>query len=88
MNEKLCIGDRIVDELHRRKGLVKEELRQRYKGVRPFRMKPITRKQALTMYENITPEQTQQIAGQFGQDAVVQWVEQMEELRSKYYGER
>ena len=51
--EEASIYDNIVEELKSRNRLVKEELRRRFKGVKPFRMEKISRKERLMQYDEM-----------------------------------
>ena len=41
------IGDKVIDELMRRRGLVKNLLRKEYKSVRPLRMEPVSKEKIM-----------------------------------------
>ena len=42
---RISISDRAIEKLHERRRLVREKLKQEYKGVKPFRMEEISDKQ-------------------------------------------
>ncbi|KKN25863.1 hypothetical protein LCGC14_0880500 [marine sediment metagenome] len=41
------IGDRVIDELMRRRGLVKALLRKEYKSVKPLRMEEVSKEEIM-----------------------------------------
>lgn len=78
------IYDLVVDELKERQSLVKQELRDRFKRTKPFRQEPISAKERLLEYEELTPEKKQWLLGQFGEEAVLPYFAEMEKLRRRY----
>ena len=51
------IADRVTDEVKSRMALVKEFLGKEYKGVIPFRQKPMGRQEQQLTYMSLTPKQ-------------------------------
>lgn len=47
------IYDLVVDELLSRQKMIKEELRERFKGAKPFRQEPVSRKELIMDYDEM-----------------------------------
>jgi len=78
------IYDLVVTELLERQQLVKDELRYRFKGAKPFRQEPVSDKEALVKYDELTPEKKVWLLQQFGEDAVIPYFAKMEKIKGRY----
>ncbi len=97
MTEK-GIHDLAVDELHRRRGLVREELQRRSKGKRPFRMDPVDNDTLMYIHDNMSsaalgdlpdPNNPDYIGDfeyaveTYGYEAVDNWLFEMSQLKKR-----
>ena len=77
------VHDLALDEMHKRRRLVKEELVKRYKGKRPFRMEHISNDDLLLEYETKGEEIFSKIANKQGLDAGISYINEMDALKRK-----
>ena len=80
------IYDMVVDQLLERQSMVKAELHDRFKRTKPFRQEPVSPKEELVQYDELTPEKKQWLLQNFGSEAVLPYFNRMEELKNKYGG--
>ena len=78
------IYDLVVEELLERQKLVKSELRERFRKTKPFRQEPISPKEALVEYDEMTPEIEGMLRKEFGDEVVNSYIAKNEKLREKY----
>lgn len=78
------IYDLVVDELLKRQTLVKEELRERFRKTKPFRQEPISAKESLVQYDEMTPEIETMLRKEFGNDVVDNYISKNEKLKERY----
>lgn len=78
------IYDIVVDELKNIQGLVREELRDRFKGQKPFRQEPVSEREELLMADELTPEKKNWLIEQFGVEATAPFFARIEKLKKKY----
>tara|TARA_Y100000310_G_C20681987_1_gene816517 strand:+ start:3256 stop:3519 length:264 start_codon:yes stop_codon:yes gene_type:complete len=77
------IGDLVVDELIRRRGVVKGILRKEYKSVKPLRMEPMSDQEALYHYNQLTPEKMDALIQSQGRESVEKMISEMENLKGR-----
>ena len=77
------IFDLAVDELLKRRGLVKTELRKRFKRTKPFRAEPVSNDEALSEYMALTPDMMDERIQRDGEEAIGQYIAKMEELKRR-----
>ena len=68
MADEVGIYDMIIEELLDRQKLVKEELRSRFKGVKPFRQEPVSRKDMILDLDEMMQKEAY-LRQNFGDDA-------------------
>ena len=71
------IYDMVVDEMIARQGVVKEELRSRFKKIKPFRAEPVSRKELIMDYDEIVKNEPA-LRQTFGNEAVDTYKMQIE----------
>lgn len=91
MNEHF--GDKVVDELERRRDLVRATLKERFKHTKPFRMTPISKEEMLYEYDQMTNEMDagdttrfDNMRNQYGDLAMNQYLMEMNKLKVKQNG--
>lgn len=82
MTEK-GIHDLAADEVQRRYGLVKEELKRRNRGKKPFRMEPVDNDTLLYIYDNMTEQDVMYGIKTYGEEAVNNFMFEMEQLKQR-----
>ena len=75
------IGDLVVDELIRRRGVVQLILRRDYKSVRPLGMKPVSNTELVRRYDSLTPEQWDEVTANADPVEVEDYRNKMENLK-------
>ena len=80
---EVSIWDLAVDELVERQRMARAELQQRFKKTKPFRMEPMSEKKALADYEKMTPERLNERLARDGQEATMEYLQQMNELKGR-----
>ena len=80
------IGDLVVDELIRRRGVVQRILRKEYKSVKPLRMEPMSDQEALYHYNQLTPEKMDALIQSQGRESVEKMISEMETLKREQGG--
>ena len=75
-----------VDELLERQQLTKLELRERFKRTKPFRMEEVPQAEMLYEYNTMTPEKFNALLNTYGEDAMGDFVYNMEMLKKKKQG--
>ena len=78
------IYDLVVEELLQRQALVKAELRERFKRTKPFRQEPVSPKESLMEYDELTPKKKEWLVQQFGTEATLPYFERMDNLKRRY----
>lgn len=82
MANEVGIYDMIVEELLERQKLVKEELQSRFKGVKPFRQAPVSRKDLILDLDEMVRNEAY-LRQNFGDDV---YFEAVSTLKSKIRG--
>lgn len=77
------VFDLTVDILIDRQRLVKAELRRRFKHTKPFREEPVKNEDLLYDYNTKGLEITRQLFETQGEEAAMQYVDEMENLKLK-----
>lgn len=72
-----------VDELIERQRLVKDELRQRFKKTKPFRMEPVSEDKQLSEYMEMTPELMGERIQRDGAEVTEEYIGRMESLKRR-----
>ena len=80
------IYDMIISQLHEYRREVRDVLREDFKRTKPFRQEPVSPKEQLVEYDELTPEKKQWLLQEFGQEAVLPYFESMEKIKSRYTG--
>ena len=75
--------DLVVDELLNMQNLVRAELRQQFGKVKPFRMTPMSSKEALYNYETQGYDIFKQIADTDGIESAVEWQTKMQQEKAR-----
>jgi len=75
--------DLVVDELVARQRLVKDELKERFRKTKPFRMEPVSNEELLNSYNRLTPEDIRGYIQTYGREAVNEMVFSMEKLKAR-----
>lgn len=78
------IYDLVVDELLNRQKDVRMELMERFKKTKPFRQEPVSSKEALIEYDEMTPERIQRMREEFGDEPVDLYLGNMEQTKRRY----
>jgi len=78
------IYDFVVEELLGYQKMVREELRERFKKTKPFRQEPVSNKEALVQYDELTPEKKVWLRQQFGDETVLPYFGKMEKIKRGY----
>lgn len=78
------IYDYVVDELLSIQSDVRTELNEMFKKTKPFRQEPMSDREALVMYDELTPDKKQWLLQNFGAEAVLPYFSKMESLKEKY----
>jgi len=81
---KESIYDLVVEELLKRQQDVRAELQERFKKTRPFRQEPVSPKEALVKYDELTPERIQMMREQFGDEPVNLYLENIGKIKRRY----
>ena len=77
------IGDLVIDEMLRRRSLVKALLQKEYKSVKPLRMEPVSNDELIQRYDNMTQEQWLEIMTTRSPEEVEKYRNEMEELKRR-----
>ena len=72
------IYNEVFNELEGEIGEVLEDIAKSFKNVKPFQKRLITPKERIATYDNLTPQQQDQLITQYGPKAFNDYVEQME----------
>lgn len=83
---EISLYDLVVDELVERQQLVKQELAERFKKTKPFRMEPVDPAEMLYEYNTMTPEKMDGLINTFGRESVNDLIYNMENLKKKKQG--
>ena len=75
------IGDLVIDELLRRRGLVKALLQKEYKSVKPLRMEPVSNDELIQRYDNMTQEQWVELMSTHSPEEIEDYRNKMENLK-------
>ena len=75
--------DTVMDELHEVRGLVQEELKRQYGKANPFRMQAVDEKKVMSIYERMTPQDMDYAIQTYGQEAVNQFIYDMERKKTR-----
>jgi len=78
------IFDRAADEIVRRYGLVKKEIVRRNKGVKPFRMEPVSPKEQLLQFSQMTEEDISMMRQEMGDSALDNYLLDMQDISRRY----
>lgn len=78
------IYDLVVEELLSRQQDVRAELKERFKKTKPFRQEPVSPKEALVEYDELTPERIQQMRQEFGDEPVDLYLGNISKLQERY----
>ena len=78
------IYDLITEEILERQQLVKVELRRRFKRTIPYRQEPVSDKEALVEYDELTPEKKVWLMREFGSEAVLPYFQKLEKIKERY----
>ena len=77
------IGDLVIDELLRRRGLVKALLRKEYKSVKPLRMEPVSNDELIQRYDSMTQEQWMELMSTRSPKEIEDYRNKMENLKMR-----
>ncbi len=80
------IYDISTDDVKEIISLTRAYLKESFKGVKPYRQEPITQREALVIYDELTPDKKQWLLQQFGQESVLPYFSDMEKLKARYTG--
>ncbi len=83
---KISISDRVIEKLHQRRELVRDRLAQEYKGVKPFRMEPVSNADLLYDYNTNGFEIFRELYETQGEEIALDYKNQMETLKVKLGG--
>ena len=74
---EMSVYDMVVDEMISRHRAVKEELRSRFKKTKPFRQEPVTKKELIMDYDELTTNEPQ-LRQDFGNEAIDKYKMELE----------
>ena len=74
------IYDQAVDEILRLRGLVGEEIIRRNKGKRPFRMEPVSPKEQLLQFSQMTQQDEDMMRQEMGDAPVDNYLLDMDDI--------
>ena len=77
------IGDLVIDELLRRRGLVKALLQKDYKSVKPLRMEPVSNDELIQRYDSMTQEQWMELMTTQSPEEIENYRNKMENLKMR-----
>ena len=83
---ELSLYDLVVDELVERQSLVKQELTERFKKTKPFRMEPVPEEEMLYEYNIMTPGKFNTLLNTYGEETMNEFIYEMEMLKKKKQG--
>jgi len=78
------IYDLVVEELLARQSLVRGELKDRFRKTKPFRQEEVSPKETLVEYDEMTPEDIQRMRGEFGDEAVDIYLNNIGKVQRRY----
>ena len=78
------IYDMIIEQLHEYRREVRNLLREDFKSTKPFRQEEVSPKEQLVEYDELTPEKKQWLIEQFGEEAVIPYLEDMKKIKERY----
>jgi len=73
--------DVVLDEMHKTRELMNEEIHRRFGNVNPFRMTPVPEKDVMWIYENMASEDMNYARQKYGDQKVGEWIAEMEQMR-------
>ena len=80
--------DSVVDELHKRRELVRKELAENYRRVKPFREEPVSKGEMLYYYNQLTVEDMEYLVQKYGEEALNEFIYEQEAYKNKQKGRR
>ena len=80
---RLNIADKVVDGIIERHRRVRARLVEQYKATNPFRQEPIDETEMLYHYNQLTPEERNELINIHGIGAYQQMVNEMETLKQR-----
>ncbi len=76
--------DRITDLTKSRVSRIVVNAATQFKGTNPYRQEPVSPKDRLYKYSQLTPEQLNFYAQHFGVEVIQRYVDDMERLKERY----
>jgi len=80
---RLNIADKVVDGVIERHGKVRARLVEQYKKTKPFRQEPIDPVEMLYHYNQLTPENINELIQVYGRESVNSLIMNMENLKAR-----
>lgn len=77
------IYDFVIDELHKRRELLRNTLSERYKKEKPFRMEPVGNEAHFYVYDNMNEQDVNYAIQTYGRDDVNQWMMEVQNKRGR-----
>ena len=84
MSLKRGIPDLATDKIIQMREMVKGKLSAEYKGTRPYRQDPISPREQLYQYSQITPEILMSLRQSLGDDVIDEFLGKMAKLKERY----
>ena len=84
MAETESIYDLVIEQLHEYRREVRSLLKEDFKKTKPFRQEPVSDKQALVEYDELTPEKKVWLMREFGEENIMPYFERMESVKRRY----
>ncbi len=81
---KRSIPDVATDKVLQMREMVKGKLSAEYKGTRPYRQDPVSPREQLYQYSQITPEIIMSLRQSMGDDVVNEFLGKMQVLQKRY----
>lgn len=81
---KKGIPDLATDKIIQMRGMVQTKLSAEYKGTRPYRQEPVSPREQLYNYAQMTPEMIMSLRQSMGEDVVTEFVSKMEKIKERY----
>ena len=88
MSLRRGIPDLATDKIIAMRGMVQNKLSAEYKGTRPYRQEPVSPREQLYNYAQMTPEMIMSLRQSMGEDVVNEFLGKMEHLRERYFSQQ
>ena len=85
---KKSVPDIATDKILQMREMVKRKLTAEYKGTRPYRQDPISPREQLYQYSQITPEILMSLRQSLGDDTINEFLGKMEKLKERYVSQQ